>query len=410
MSIISSDLKKELQLQIEKTFGKPINSVRSFEELSDCSKLSVQTLRRFFGKINTDKEISQSSLDLLCQYANFTSWNDFSASYSVSSTLTDEEKIQIESMEIFFRNGKKHNLNYDQNSMIVDTLNEYSLLVFKSPERFQYAHSLYGNNNWAADYFIGELPNYNYFGKNWYRDALLSQSKKSAKPHIKLACANLHLFGSFLRNDPKKDFNLISVEKKYKKLKKLEHYFPYHEMRYHSLLMIKAHLEEDQIELCRILNQYLEDVEKQELQTFQKLEMKIVIANTLLWLCEFQKAYELLQTCTTFFSEKKSTNIKISSHLMGINHVFVKATFNLAWLANGNYKTTEFAITKEEIHSSNMLLYRDFITPFVSLSTLLQTKNKKEKKSIHNEILQTIDKTEYKRFHHLLEKLAPEFC
>ena len=48
-------------------------------------------------------------------------------------------------------------------------------------------------------------------------------------------------------------------------------------MRYHSLLMIKAHLEEDQIELCRILDRYLEDVEKQELQTFQKLEMKILL-------------------------------------------------------------------------------------------------------------------------------------
>ena len=46
-----------LKTSIKHTFSKPLNSLKSFEELSDATQLSVQTLRRFFGKKKKKKNI-----------------------------------------------------------------------------------------------------------------------------------------------------------------------------------------------------------------------------------------------------------------------------------------------------------------------------------------------------------------
>ena len=44
-------VKNELKSLVRTKFAKPLNSQKSFEELSELTKLSAQTLRRFFGKI-----------------------------------------------------------------------------------------------------------------------------------------------------------------------------------------------------------------------------------------------------------------------------------------------------------------------------------------------------------------------
>lgn len=42
--------KEKLKILVKNKFGKPLNSVKSFEELSESIFLSVQTLRRFLEK------------------------------------------------------------------------------------------------------------------------------------------------------------------------------------------------------------------------------------------------------------------------------------------------------------------------------------------------------------------------
>ena len=53
-----------LKISIKNTFSKPLNSIKSFEELAHETNVSSQTLRRFFGKIDnaivTGKQIGRA--------------------------------------------------------------------------------------------------------------------------------------------------------------------------------------------------------------------------------------------------------------------------------------------------------------------------------------------------------------
>ena len=45
--------KENLQKPVKKTFGKPLNSLKSFQEISENVNISSQTLRRFVVKIGS---------------------------------------------------------------------------------------------------------------------------------------------------------------------------------------------------------------------------------------------------------------------------------------------------------------------------------------------------------------------
>lgn len=66
-----------LQTEVNRSFGKTVTSIADFEELSEKTHLSTQTLRRFFGKIDKDKQLSSASLNLLCNYIGFADWQSF---------------------------------------------------------------------------------------------------------------------------------------------------------------------------------------------------------------------------------------------------------------------------------------------------------------------------------------------
>lgn len=68
---------QRLQQHVNRTFGKVATSVADFEMLSDKVKLSVQSLRRFYGKIDANKKLSLSSLNLICNYVGFADWQSF---------------------------------------------------------------------------------------------------------------------------------------------------------------------------------------------------------------------------------------------------------------------------------------------------------------------------------------------
>lgn len=68
-----------LQTEVNRTFGRTITSVYDFEQLAEKIQLSVQTLRRFYGKIDKDKQLSAASLNLICQYIGFADWQSFCA-------------------------------------------------------------------------------------------------------------------------------------------------------------------------------------------------------------------------------------------------------------------------------------------------------------------------------------------
>jgi hypothetical protein len=81
-------------------------------------------LRRFFGKIDVEKNISNSSLSLLWKYIGFNDWDEFLAYFENKKDISETDRIFIENMAVFFKNGEKYNINYHQNTLTADTLND----------------------------------------------------------------------------------------------------------------------------------------------------------------------------------------------------------------------------------------------------------------------------------------------
>ena len=104
--ILTEQIKEQLKHAIKDRFGKPLNSVKSFEELAVSTRLSVQTLRRFFGKIDLDKNVGFTSLSLLCKYVGFEDWQAFSSYIIQLDSVSNKDKNYIESMSAFFENGE----------------------------------------------------------------------------------------------------------------------------------------------------------------------------------------------------------------------------------------------------------------------------------------------------------------
>ena len=67
----------KLQTEVNRAFGRTVTSVYDFEQLAEKIQLSVQTLRRFYGKIDKDKQLSTTSLNLICNYIGYADWQSF---------------------------------------------------------------------------------------------------------------------------------------------------------------------------------------------------------------------------------------------------------------------------------------------------------------------------------------------
>ena len=66
-----------LQNEVNRVFGKVVTSVADFEQLAEQVPISLQTLRRFYGKIDKDKKLGTTSLNRICAYIGVPDWESF---------------------------------------------------------------------------------------------------------------------------------------------------------------------------------------------------------------------------------------------------------------------------------------------------------------------------------------------
>lgn len=395
---INSKAKSALEKLIRETYGKPINSINSFNELSETTQLSVQTLRRFFGKIEKNKNLSKSSLTILCRYVGYADWDSFVTEINTEKQLDAKDKIYIESMKPFFASGEKYFVKYSQETVSVDTLNAYVNVIYKNIENIKYFHKLYKKNNWACDYIYAWLPNYNYFGNTEFRKLLSERVKSTPSKKVKLALCNFLYFGEFLSQKKCNHTPDISIIKKhYAAYKKEYPYMPYHEMRYTSILLMDAKKNNNKEAFQEILGDYLFQLEQAELSQFNKVEILIFFSNSLIWLEEYQIAFSLLKDKTSFikdFKDKKPNENPI--HFYGINLAFVKTTFLITWATNQKTLPKDFVVSDKDFKDPTGLLYKDYIRQMYLFTCLLKETKSKEIQFLREELDLLIQKTGYK--------------
>lgn len=397
-----------LKISIKNTFSKPLNSIKSFEELAHETNVSSQTLRRFFGKIDKEKGISKTSLSLLCKYIGYNDWDNFLKNYEAQICVTDTDKNYIKNMAVFFRNGEKYNINYHQNTLTADTLNDYAKIIYKSKENIEYFYQLYHENNWATDYILAWIPNYNFYGQNWYRKILLDKSQKTNVAHVKLSQTNFLFFGAFLTKE-NVDFTpeIKQLNIYYSEYKKHFQYMPYHEMRYCTILLMEAKKHNRKEEFHKILYEYLQNLEAQNFDKLHYQEMIIVLCNTLIWLQEYEVAYDLIKNVKSYIKNYKNT--PQAFHYYGMNMVFVKTTFAIIYLANNNKNINDFEITNSEFNDFTDLLYHDYVRILFYAKTILEKNSIKQKQLIFNDLKNFVNKSGYTKIYDVLKELDSKF-
>lgn len=394
-----------LQKLVRKKFAKPLDSIKSFEELSEATHLSLQTLRRFFGKIDKNKGISVASLSVLSRYVGYSDWEDF-----IQNGISEKDKFYIENMSAFFKNGKKYNLDYHQNTLIVDTLNEYVSVIYSRKENVEYFYELYQDNNWVCDYVFAWLPNYNFFGQDWFRRILNERIEKTSAETVKLALCNFLFLGAFLSDEKikVKQPKIETLKDFYREYRQKHRYMPYHEMRYHSILLIEAKKNKDEKEFYRI--HYLDNLKNSGLTVIHQQELVIFLCNTLVWLQEYSICYDLLKSAKNFLKIfSKSANLGNPIHYFGINIAFVKTTFAMVWIANKNYNIEEFELTDIDFQDPTGLLYNDYIQLMYIGNSIITAKGIVKKMRIFNELQTLVKKTNYHRIHIILEDFEVDF-
>lgn len=403
MSNTDITAKESLRKEVKEKFGKPLNSLKSFEELAGLMNLSSQTLRRFFGKIDKDKKVGFSSVSLICKFLGYKDWDHYVEYLEYVNTIPAKDQILIESMQSFFRSGKNYNNDYLQKTMITDTMNEYAEVIYKSKENIQFFYQFYQSNSWATNYIFAWLPNYNYFGQDWFREILQNRIQHTKIPATKLALCNFMIFGNFLNGGKvilHRDFP--EVHQYYKEYKLEFPYLPYHEMRYHTVLLIDAKNNNDERSFQKILKEYLEKLSEAGLSEFHLNELTITFCNTLLWLQEYEIAYQLLKPMKNFISNyEESQKRETPLHFMGINMAFVKTTFALAWSTNQQDLFVDIKYT--ELQDTTSLLYKDYIKTMYLATCIINENTVLKKKVIFDDLKNVVSKTGYEKIYDILK-------
>ena len=408
MEANSEPAKNKLKSLIRTKFAKPLNSQKSFEELAYLTNLSSQTLRRFFGKIEQHNKTTTTTLSLLSRFVGFQDWTTFQQEFQNENKISERDKFAIENMHVFFKNGEKYNTDYFQETNTVDTLNDYAKIIYSKKENLEYFYKLYHKNNWATDYILAWIPNYNFYGQNWFRKILLDKSQRTKITHVKLSQTNFLHFGAFLsKSNFDFDANFSRLQNYYSEYRKDFVYMPYHEMRYCTICLIEAKRRNKPVE--KIIFDYLECLKSQNFPKVNFHELLIFFCNTLFWLQEFEIAFGIINKAKNYLKDLTKQN---SFHYFGINRAFVKTTFALIYIAN-NQEIKDFKIKNEDFNDYADLLYHDYIQIMFLTKSILKENGLEHKKNLFAGLRTIVEKTNYTRIYDILENLDleyPKYC
>ncbi|MBF5027141.1 hypothetical protein [Planobacterium oryzisoli] len=343
-----------LQEKVKSRFNSPVGSLKSLQQLALDTGLSVQTLRRFFGKISGGNSLSYSTLSLLAKYCGYLDWEHFYKDYSENTESNLEKDMEyIRNMSVFFEAGQKHDIDYYRDTAITDTFNGYAKIIYKSKDTLVYFHHQYSQNNWATDYIYAWIPNYNLFAQDYYRKIIRQKADSTTNPIVRLSQLNFLLLGDFLScGNVKYKPTESEWEKTYNDYRKLRIFMPFHEMRYTSLKLIRAFENGDFKEYNQLLEKYLLELKENVNSDFQRQELKLFLANTIILFGDISAAYKLIEE----FHLDGLHDVTNSLHYYGINRSFVMDTINLINVLKHN----KIFIDVEAVPDENDFLYHDY--------------------------------------------------
>ena len=288
-----------LQNEVNRVFGKVVTSVADFEQLAEKVHLSPQSLRRFYGKIDKDKELSTSSLNLICAYIGVPDWESFCKGAVVQNL--DSHRI----INAFYDTVAFSNASFFD-ARLRDTHEAYAEIILQD---IPYAYTFldrYRSYPKITQSLYPWFPYYDRMAQRDYIQLIETYLKTQPLDHL-IVCQNSFLaYGAFCSLGMENGKN--AVEKYTKEADKYiesvwqeypDSFFHYPETRYTIAKVAEAYLNHNEQEAIRVAEAALERnlrakplyVFDEYFQTPDILVSKL--CNALIWMGKIDFAIEI---------------------------------------------------------------------------------------------------------------------
>ena len=290
-----------LQNEVNRVFGKVVTSVADFEQLAEKVHLSPQSLRRFYGKIDKDKELSTSSLNLICAYIGVPDWESFCKGAVVQNL--DSHRI----INAFYDTVAFSNASFFD-ARLRDTHEAYAEIILQD---IPYAYTFlerYRSYPKITQSLYPWFPYYDRMAQSDYIQLIETYLKTQPLDHL-MVCQNSFLaYGAFCsfgmgggsiieKYTKEADKYIESVWQEYP-----DSFFHYPETRYTIAKVAQAYLNHNEQEAIRVAEAALERnlrakplyVFDEYFQTPDILVSKL--CNALIWMGKIDFAIEIYST------------------------------------------------------------------------------------------------------------------
>jgi len=241
-----------LQNEVNRVFGRVVTSVADFDQLAEKVQLSAQSLRRFYGKIDKDKQLSATSLNRICAYIRVPDWESFCKGAVVQNL--DSHRI----INAFYDTVAFSNASFFD-ARLRDTHEAYAEIILQD---IPYAYTFlerYRSYPKITQSLYPWFPYYDRMAQSDYIQLIETYLKTQPLDHL-IVCQNSFLaYGAFCRlgmENGKK-----AVEKYTKEADKYiervwkaypDSFFHYPETRYTIAKVAQAYLNDKEQEAIRI--------------------------------------------------------------------------------------------------------------------------------------------------------------
>lgn len=291
-----------LQNEVNRVFGRVVTSVADFEQLAEKVHLSPQSLRRFYGKIDKDKELSTSSLNLICAYIGVPDWESFCKGAVVQNL--DSHRI----INAFYDTVAFSNASFFD-ARLRDTHEAYAEIILQD---IPYAYTFlerYRSYPKITQSLYPWFPYYDRMAQSDYIHLIETYLKTQPLDHL-MVCQNSFLaYGAFCSLGMENGKN--AVEKYTKEADKYiervwkaypDSFFHYPETRYTIAKVAQAYLNDKEQEAIRIAEAALErNLRAKPLHVFDEyFDMPDILVsklcNALIWMGKIDFAIEIYST------------------------------------------------------------------------------------------------------------------
>ena len=291
-----------LQNEVNRVFGRVVTSVADFDQLAEKVQLSAQSLRRFYGKIDKDKQLSATSLNRICAYIRVPDWESFCKGAVVQNL--DSHRI----INAFYDTVAFSNASFFD-ARLRDTHEAYAEIILQD---IPYAYTFlerYRSYPKITQSLYPWFPYYDRMAQDDYIHLIESYLQTKPLDHL-IVCQNSFLvYGAFCRlgmENGKK-----AVEKYTKEADKYiervwkaypDSFFHYPETRYTIAKVAQAYLNDKEQEAIRIAEAALErNLRAKPLHVFDEYFdtpdiLVSKLCNALIWMGKIDFAIEIYST------------------------------------------------------------------------------------------------------------------